>query len=364
MRILITAPLVALLLLVPAVSVPAQTIEQSKADAQQQVQKLQQKVEDSFEQYNYACFQLEQTRAQISEKKVELAQADQKLQVNRARLNARARAMYVNGRAGFTSVIVNARNFDDVLVGLDFEKRVSTRDAQMVSQVKAARAKIAAINASLRETESAQESALAQMASAKAAVESDLASAKGKLANLEAQERQIQEAMARAAAEANARTVAANSAAEANARTVAANSGRRSYATASSGRNIPSIAPPAIPPGAPHSGVISVAYAQLGKPYVWGAAGPDCFDCSGLVMYCYEVGAGISLPHSSYALANCGTPVSVSELKPGDILGFRGWGHVGLYCGGGNFIQAPHTGDVVKITALSTRGDFCGAVRP
>jgi len=102
----------------------------------------------------------------------------------------------------------------------------------------------------------------------------------------------------------------------------------------------------------------------LGKPYVWGAAGPNAFDCSGLTMYCYQVGAGISISHSSYAQASCGTAVSVSELAPGDILGFRGWGHVGLYVGGGEFIQAPQTGDVVKVSSLAARSNFCGAVRP
>jgi len=107
-----------------------------------------------------------------------------------------------------------------------------------------------------------------------------------------------------------------------------------------------------------------VAYDQLGKPYVWGASGPDSFDCSGLTMYCYEVGAGISISHSSYDQANCGTPVSIGELQPGDILGFRGWGHVGLFVGGDSFIHAPQTGDVVKVSSLSARTNFCGAVRP
>jgi len=110
--------------------------------------------------------------------------------------------------------------------------------------------------------------------------------------------------------------------------------------------------------------VVGVAYDQLGKPYVWGAGGPNSFDCSGLTSYCYRVGAGKDISRSSYDQANCGVRVSVSELQPGDILGFRGWGHVGLYVGGGEFIHAPQTGDVVKVTALASRTNFCGAVRP
>ena len=117
------------------------------------------------------------------------------------------------------------------------------------------------------------------------------------------------------------------------------------------------------PPVQPNN-VVQVAKAQLGKPYVYGAVGPDSFDCSGLVTYCYMNGDGKCLPRTSYDQAHCGTPVDASQLQPGDILGFDGWDHVGIYEGNGIFIQAPHTGDVVKETPLASRSDLCGAVRP
>lgn len=105
--------------------------------------------------------------------------------------------------------------------------------------------------------------------------------------------------------------------------------------------------------------VVGAAYSRLGCPYKWGAAGPNAFDCSGLVVWCYAK-AGKSLPHSSGALASAGTRVSISSAKPGDIL----WkpGHVGIYIGGGKYIHAPHTGDVVKISSDVHR--FSYAVRP
>ena len=101
---------------------------------------------------------------------------------------------------------------------------------------------------------------------------------------------------------------------------------------------------------------------ELGKPYVWGAAGPSYFDCSGLVMYVYAQ-VGVSLPHNAAAQYGYGSPVSYGDLQPGDLVFFEGLGHVGIYIGGGQFIHAPHTGDVVKISSLSDHGGYVGARR-
>jgi cell wall-associated NlpC family hydrolase len=98
--------------------------------------------------------------------------------------------------------------------------------------------------------------------------------------------------------------------------------------------------------------VVGIASQYLGTPYVWGGASPSGFDCSGFVMYVYSQ-VGISLPHSSYAQYGYGSPVSMSQLQAGDLVFFDGLGHVGIYVGGGTFIHAPHTGDVVKYSSLS-----------
>lgn len=107
------------------------------------------------------------------------------------------------------------------------------------------------------------------------------------------------------------------------------------------------------------NGVLSAAYSKLGTPYKWGAEGPNAFDCSGFVKWCYAK-VGKSLPHSSSGQKNAGTQISISAAEPGDIL----WksGHVGIYIGGGKYIHAPQTGDVVKISSVSGSGFVC-AVR-
>ncbi|HVV75868.1 MAG TPA: NlpC/P60 family protein [Mycobacteriales bacterium] len=99
---------------------------------------------------------------------------------------------------------------------------------------------------------------------------------------------------------------------------------------------------------------VRFAYAQLGKPYYYGGAGPNSFDCSGLTMRAWEA-AGVSLPHNAAAQQSEIPAVSIGALEPGDLVFFGSPAyHVGIYVGGGNFIQAPHTGTVVQVTALSS----------
>jgi cell wall-associated NlpC family hydrolase len=119
-----------------------------------------------------------------------------------------------------------------------------------------------------------------------------------------------------------------------------------------------------VPPSS-YSGAAGVALSEVGTPYVWAGSSPGGFDCSGLVMYAYSK-EGVSLPHSSYADWNVGTAVPKDQLQPGDLVFFDGLGHVGIYVGGGQFVHAPHTGDVVKVSNLdsgSYASSYVGARR-
>jgi cell wall-associated NlpC family hydrolase len=113
----------------------------------------------------------------------------------------------------------------------------------------------------------------------------------------------------------------------------------------------------AVIPPSQYGGAVGVALSYIGTPYVWAGAAPGGFDCSGLIVYAYGR-LGVSLPHSSYALWNVGVPVSYDQLAAGDLIFFRGLGHMGMYIGGGQFVHAPQTGDVVKVSSLGVGSHY------
>jgi peptidoglycan DL-endopeptidase CwlO len=109
-------------------------------------------------------------------------------------------------------------------------------------------------------------------------------------------------------------------------------------------------------PGSPHGNeaavVIQAALSRIGSPYSWGAAGPNAFDCSGLVMWSFQQ-AGISLPHSSQALAAGGQPVSLSDMQPGDVVTYYSdASHVSIYIGDGMMVHASTYGTPVKVAPV------------
>ena len=110
---------------------------------------------------------------------------------------------------------------------------------------------------------------------------------------------------------------------------------------------------------------VAFAYAQLGKPYLWGATGPDSFDCSGLMLAAWA-SAGVSIPRTTYEEWSGLPHIPMSQIQPGDLILMDGLGHVAMYVGGGFLIDAPHSGAFVQKVALS--GWYLqaavGAVRP
>jgi cell wall-associated NlpC family hydrolase len=197
----------------------------------------------------------------------------------------------------------------------------------------------------------AQQHEVVQLAGEKADLEAQALSAKSQ-ADALARERARNLAAARAAAEAARQRRALGSGGVDQENPTAVTGGPRPEATAAQGQE-----------------AVAFAKQQLGKPYEWGGAGPDSYDCSGLTMMSWNA-AGISIDHWSVAQYGEGTHVSQVDLRPGDLVFFAydtsdasTIHHVGIYVGGGMMIDAPHTGAVVRYDP-AFRSDYIGATRP
>jgi peptidoglycan DL-endopeptidase CwlO len=381
---------VAVAALVAAVPGFADTIGSKRSQVQRvlrEIDRLDVGLGQAAEAYDAATLKLQHVREQLRANEAELTVARKDLATAERRLGARLRDIYMSGGGDSTlDVLLGANSLDQVINRVDTAGRVSDQDAQVVTQVRTFKREVVLRRAALQAARRTQQGVVAARAAEKARIERGItdrrrlvASIRGEIARLQAIEAARQVVLA---AQARARLVqqrqeaqarinavvvgvtsqappapevgessAANGSNAANRSSLPEGSGASS--TPSSAPSVPSSAPVTVaPPSRYGGGVVGVAMAQLGKPYVFGTAGPDTFDCSGLVVYAYAA-VGISLPHSSYALWNYGVYVSRDQLQPGDLVFFNALGHVGIYIGGGQFIEAPHTGDVVKIANLN-----------
>jgi cell wall-associated NlpC family hydrolase len=122
-------------------------------------------------------------------------------------------------------------------------------------------------------------------------------------------------------------------------------------------------APLSVPASGAAGAAVNAALAQVGDPYVWGAGGPNAFDCSGLTQYAYAA-AGVALPHSSNMQSQMGVPVSRSQLQPGDLVFFYSpVSHVGMYVGNGQMVHASTSGTPVQVVSLDSMPSYNSARR-
>lgn len=250
-------------------------------------------------------------------------------------LGSRAVSMYRTGPMGFLDVLFGASDFDTFAQTWDLLSDLNEDDARMVEDLKVAKAEQAEARRQL-ELRTKQAAAVARrLAARRKSIEGKIAARKRMLSGLEAEVAALDRAEERRRAVEAARTV------------------RRPEPA---GRRFPP------PTRAARSQVVSIAKRYLGARYVWGAQGPNTFDCSGFTMYVYKQ-VGVQLPRVSRDQIHAGQRVSRGDLQPGDLVFFGNpIHHVGIYVGGGLMIHSPRTGDVVKISPLHS--DYVGASRP
>jgi peptidoglycan DL-endopeptidase CwlO len=355
-------------------------VSAKQAQAQQvlaQINQIDMSLNATVEMYNLANVRLHAIRGNLTRNSVLLKAASRQLKRAQTELARRLVAAYTSSDDNSTlAVLLGAASVDDLLNRLETINATSAQDTRIVAQVVRAKAAIQRQRAQLEHAQAQQQTIVAQKAAERQRIESQLAqrhrlliSIRSEITHLRvvAAARQLQlarQARARIAAHARAstaQTTTAAASADATAGVPAATAEPSSSkptqpqaATAAPVVGISASTPEGsnVVPANTHGAVVSIAMRYLGVPYVWGGASPAGFDCSGLVMYVFAQ-IGIALPHSSYAQFAIGTPVSLSQLQPGDLVFFDGASHVGIYSGGGEIIHAPHTGTVVQIARLS-----------
>ena len=348
MPYVLLASVAALLTATPAPAAQSPSIAAKQAEAGQvvaEINGLNASLDRSDELVNLANLRLAQVKSDIAVNRRELAVAKHNLLQSRRTVARRLVTLYTNGSTSTLEVILGAQSLEDVLKRIDAENQVSSVDQQVAVQVALFKGAVERHRRQLAVEQGQVRRLAALRARQRQAIETRLGERRQLLGSLDGEVQRLIAAQ-------QARALAAQQAAQQQA-AAAQSQQAQIVADTTVGATAQTPEGAAVLPPSTHAGVVGVALQELGVPYVWAGASPSGFDCSGLVMYAYSQ-VGISLPHSSYAMWNYGVPVPRDQLQPGDLVFFDGLGHVGMYIGGGEFVNAPHTGDVVSVASLDS----------
>jgi len=340
--------LVTLLLAVPAFAAPSPSVSAKKAEAQRvlgEIGQLDASLGAANERLNLANLKLRHVQAEIKENRHELKIAQHNLRQGRQTIAKRLVTLYTKGDTSPLEVILGARSLVEVLNRMDTEDKVSSLDAEVIGEVRTYRTAVTKHARVLKHQNALVKQLVAERAAEQRHLQSQIAERHQLLTSLNGEiERLIAEQQARELRQAQAVRA-----------TYLETRARQAQSAGDSSLGATAATPEGatVVPASGHSGAAGVALSYIGTPYVWAGSAPGGFDCSGLVMYAYSR-VGVSLPHSSYALWNVGVSVPKDQLQSGDLVFFDGLGHVGIYIGGGQFVHAPHTGDVVKVSSLDS----------
>jgi cell wall-associated NlpC family hydrolase len=339
-------------------------IQQKRAQVaaiQAELAAIDAEVERAAEAYNGARYELGLVKERIAQNKRQIRGTVQDLKESERVLAGRLRDIYATPEPTLAEVIINSGSISAAADQIELLDQVGQQDASVVKTLEENKSRLEALRAELLIDQKKVEAFVEQTRQYKERVEGLLAQRAAVLENVKGELSQ----MIRAEEE-RQRQIAAQQAAIAQARQAAAAAAAAQGGTPgapAAGGAAPAVATAPLPSGGGNSAAVAVAMQQLGTPYVWGGSGPGGFDCSGLASYAYGQ-AGKSVPHYTGAIWNQFPKVGNGQLAAGDMVFFNGGGHMGIYIGGGQYVHAPQTGDVVRVANLGERSDYMGAVRP
>ncbi len=311
------------------------------------------------EAYNGARYELGQVKARIEQNKRRIAGTKADLARSEKVLAKRLVDIYATPEPTLAEVIITSGSISAAADQIELLDQVGQQDAGVVKTLEDTKAVLEALQVELLADEKKVEVAVERAAAYKQKVEDLLAQRAAVLEGVKGELAQMIRAE-----EIRQRQIAAQQAAIAQARQAAAaqaSAGGGGAGAPAAAAGVPASSTP-LPSGDGNAAAVAAAMAQLGTPYVWGGSGPGGFDCSGLASYAYSQ-IGKSVPHYTGAIWSQFPKVGGGQEQPGDMVFFNGGGHMGIYIGGGQYVHAPHTGDVVRVANLGDRGDYMGAVR-
>lgn len=350
-RRILAALITSSLVVTPVFAAPSvDDLQKSKASAQSEVNSLQSQLQSIVSKITQLEADLTTKGEEIIQAQADLEQAQEDEKTQYAAMKLRIKYMYEAGDATALESLVSSEDFSDLLSKAEYVQSVHGYDRDKLEEYVATKQKIADLKEQLETEQSQLESMQTEYETEESNLTTLIDSKQAEVADLDSQ---IQEAAEKAAKEEEERQKKAEEerqkqlqAASQNSTTTNSNSGSSNSSSNSNSNKGNSSSSSSSSSGSYVSGsTVSRAYSALGKPYVWGAAGPNSFDCSGLVSFCLT--GRYSHTYSSSDFVGL---TKVSNPQPGDIC--VRVGHVGVYIGGGQMIHAPHTGDVVKISAV------------
>ena len=299
---------------------------------QQRLDRLAQQNDQIVERYNQANNRYRTTKKAAGKANAVYQRAQQRLDVAQTLLAQSAAAQYEGGTFSATGALLSSDSGSSYLDRLQTLSMLSQHNSQVVSSFAAIQEQAHADKIKADNLYRAAQQTRAALDKQRDATRKQIAKYKSLLSSLNAKQQAIWAAR-------NGADISAGAATQLSMHAVQATSAAAQAA-------------------------VRFALAQVGRPYVYGAAGPDAYDCSGLTMAAWAQG-GVSLPHSAAAQYNYGHHVSIDALQPGDLIFmYQPIGHVTIYIGNGMMVSAPEPGENVKVVSVdSFSSDIVGATR-
>ena len=339
---LLAAVVTSSLIVTPVMAAPStESIEQEKAAAQSEAASLKSQLTEVVTQINQIEEDLTEKGEQTIQTTADLAEAEETEKQQYEDMKLRIKYMYEQGNGSAVEALVTSEDFSDLVNKAEYVQNVHDYDREKLAEYVATKEQVAELKTSLEEEQKDLEEKEAQFTEKQESLNTMISSKEAEIADLDAELQEIaaeaarqQEEERRAQEAANNRNNGGNNN-QGNSGSGSGSGGNKGNGGTTSGSSSSYV------PG----DAVSRAQSALGKPYVWGAVGPDAFDCSGLVGFCLTGKYKRTYTSSSFA----GLP-EVSDPRPGDVC-YRP-GHVGIYVGNGQMIHAPHTGSVVKYASV------------